>query len=48
MYYIFRYWYSLAYSNVHIFIYVLMSVFILSSDRVYSMGTFVFGFSKST
>jgi hypothetical protein len=46
--YIFRYWYSLVYSNAHLFIGVVVIVFILCSDPVYSMSSFVFCFSKLT
>jgi uncharacterized membrane protein len=44
MHYVFRYWYSLEYSNAYLFINVVVIVFILCSDPVYSMSSFVFCF----
>jgi hypothetical protein len=48
MHYILRYWHSLVYSNAYLFINVVVIVFIVCSDPVYSMSSFVFGFSKLT
>jgi hypothetical protein len=48
MHYTFRYWYSLVYSNAYLFIEVVVIVFILCSDPVYSVSSFVFRFSKLT
>jgi hypothetical protein len=37
MHYIFRYWYVLVYINAYLFIIVIVIVFILCSDPIYSM-----------
>jgi hypothetical protein len=38
---IFRHWYSLVYSNIYLFVTVVVIVFILCSDPVYSVSSFV-------
>jgi hypothetical protein len=48
MHYISRYCYSLVFSNAYLFINVVVIVFILCSDQVYSKSSFVFCFSKLT
>jgi hypothetical protein len=42
MHYVFRFWYSLVYSNAYLSINVVVIVLILCSDLVYSMSSFVF------
>jgi hypothetical protein len=46
MHYISCYWHSLVYNNAYLFINVVVTVFILCSDPVYSMSSSVFCFSK--
>jgi hypothetical protein len=41
MHYISRYWHPLVYSNAYLFINVVVIVFILCSDPIYSMSSFV-------
>jgi hypothetical protein len=48
MHYISCYWHSLVYSNAYLYINAVVIAFILCSDPVYSMSSFVFGFSKLT
>jgi hypothetical protein len=46
---IFRYWYALVYRpTAYLFITAVVTVFILCSDPVYCMSSFVFCFSKLT
>jgi hypothetical protein len=44
----FRYWHSSVYSNAYLYITAVVIVFILCSDPVYCMSSFVFCFSKLT